>query len=228
MKIEMNNPDVKMPHGEREAWLDVVHPADLDSHMASVGQAEVNAAIVKEMFVRYPLAENAKLLIHGCGTCQMFDYVDLSVFGKSDITFADLSPRMLEVARKRLARFANSSHRIIVDDIESSSLHGRYDAVLLVLVLLHVNWKKALENILRLGISSLYIIEQSQRGTFTMTSTTQTLPSMQRYQEVASPLLVSPDDLSDFLGRRGFKMLWTTERQVPGSKSMLGFVFSTE
>jgi SAM-dependent methyltransferase len=224
----MNSPDVKTPHGEREAWLDVVHPADLDSHMTSVGQAEVNAAIVKEMFVRYPLSGNARLLIHGCGTCQMFDYVDLSVFGKSDITFADLSPRMLEVAKRRLARFANSSHRIVVDDIESSSLNGRYDAVLLVLVLLHMNWKKALENILSLGVSSLYIIEQSQQAAFSMTPTAQVLPSMQRYQEVASPVLVSPDDLSDFLGRKGIKRMWTTEHRVPGNKSMLGFIFSTE
>jgi SAM-dependent methyltransferase len=222
----MNSPDVKTPHGEREAWLDVVHPADLDGHMASVGQAEANAAIVKEMFVRHPLAENEKLLIHGCGTCQMFDYVDLSIFGKSDITFADLSPRMLEVARKRLERFAHSSHKIAVDDIERSNLNDRYDAALLVLVLLHVNWKKALENIIRLGVSSLYIIEQAQRGTFSMTPTAQLLPSMQRYQEVASPVLVSPDDLSDFLGRKGIKRMWTTEHRVPGNKSMLGFIFS--
>lgn len=217
---------VMTPKGERDAWLNIVEASDLDSHMASVGQAEANAAIVKEMFVRHPLAENGRLLIHGCGTCQMFDYVDLSIFGKSDITFADLSPRMLEVARQRLARFANSSHRIVVDDVERSSLSGSYDAVLLVLVLLHVNWKKALENILRLGVSSLYIIEQSQATAFSMTPTAQNLPSMQRYQEVASPVLVSPDDLSDFLGKRGFKLLWMTEREVPGNKSMHGFVFS--
>jgi len=214
------------PHGKREAWLDIVEPSDLDCHMASVGQAEANAAIVKEMFTRFPLSPNSKLLIHGCGTCQMFNYVDPSVFGNIDITFADFSPRMLDVARPRLAKFNIASEQVVLDDIECSSLHGTYDAALLVLVLLHVNWKKALENIICLGVSFLCVIEQAQAGTFSMTSTPHVLPSMRCFNEAIAPVLVSRDELVDFLGERGFSVLWSTEREVPGNKSMVGLVFS--
>jgi hypothetical protein len=214
------------PQGEREAWLDIVEPSDLDSHMASVGQAEANAAIVKEMFTYLPLSPKSKLLIHGCGTCQMFDYVDPSVFGDVDATFADFSSKMLDVARRRLGRFYISSGRVLIDDIECSSLQGTYDASLLVLVLLHVNWKKALESIIRLGVSFLYIIEQAQEGVFSMTSTPHVLPSMCRFNEAVAPVLVSRDELVDFLGTRSFNVLWSTEREVPGNKSMIGLVFS--
>jgi SAM-dependent methyltransferase len=214
------------PHGEREAWLEIVEPSDLDSHMASVGQAEANAAIVEEMFTHLPLSLHSKLLIHGCGTCQMFDYFDPSVFGNVDITFADLSPKMLDVAKRRLARFNMAPERIVVDDIECSSLYGMYDASLLVLVLLHVNWKRAIENIIRLGVSFLCVIEQVQQGGFSMTSTPQVLPSMRRFNEAVAPVLVSRDELVDFLGTRGFNLFWSKEREVSGNKSMIGLVFS--
>lgn len=60
---------------EKEAWLHIVKPADLDSHMANIEQAKTNAIIVKELFEKCPLVKGSRLLVHGCGTCQMFDYI---------------------------------------------------------------------------------------------------------------------------------------------------------
>jgi ubiquinone/menaquinone biosynthesis C-methylase UbiE len=215
------------PQGEREGWLNVIDAAELDSHMVSVGQAEANASLVKEMIGRVPLNEESRLLVHGCGTCQMFEYLDLADFGTKRITLADFSPKLLNVAEKRVKRLGESSLQIVQDDIENTALNPGFDAVLLVLVLLHVNWQKALESMVRLGVSSLYVIEQDQQqGTFNITSTANSLPSMQRFKEVVSPVLVPKEEMIDFLRKLGFSKVLSIEREVPGNKSMLGFVFS--
>jgi hypothetical protein len=210
---------------ERDAWLNIVKPAELDIHMASVGQAETNAAIVKEMFNRFPLAENARLLVHGCGTCQMLDYIALADFGNVDITFADFSPAMLEEGKKRLTRFPGERHKVVVDDIEHTKLDRKYDAVLLVLVLLHVDWRTSLENMMRLGPSRFYIIEQEQvPGVSAITSTGELLPSMQRYSEVAEMELVPRTDLVAFMDFHGYRQRWSTSCPVRGEKRMAGLV----
>jgi hypothetical protein len=211
---------------EREAWLNIVKPAELDMHMASIGQAETNAAMVKEMFSRFPLGENARLLIHGCGSCQMFDYLSIPDIGNIELTFADFSPAMLEVGRKRLTRLPDARYNILVDDIERSTLEGCYDAVLLVLVLLHVNWRRSLENMIHLSPSRLYIIEQEQTpGVSPVTMKGKLLPSIERYSEVADMNLVPQQDLIGFTGMRGYSQSWVLSRPVPGDKTMVGFVF---
>lgn len=91
---------------ERRAWLHIVKPAELDVHMVSIGQAKTNAGIVKEMFRSLPLAEGGKLLVHGCGSCQMLDYLSLSDLGSISFTFADLSPAMMEGGKGGSQRFA--------------------------------------------------------------------------------------------------------------------------
>ena len=96
--------DNNTPICEKDAWIHVVKPADLDSHMENVEQARANAMIVKEMFEEYPLPKYSKLLVHGCGTCQMFDYKKPSDIVQF-ITFADISKKMLNTAENRLKRF---------------------------------------------------------------------------------------------------------------------------
>ena len=215
------------PRGEHEGWLNVIDASDLDAHMVSVGQAQSNAGLVKDMFAHARPAKNSAFLVHGCGTCQMFEYFGLDTFGTKNITLADFSPKLLEVAKKRVKGLGEPSLQIVQDDIEHTSLSPGFGAVLLVLVLLHVNWQRALENMIGLGVSKLYIVEQAERhGAFSMTSAVNPLPSMQRFKEIVSPVLVSRDDLVDFLGKKGFRNVWSAEREVPGNKSMLGLVFS--
>lgn len=211
---------------ERDAWLNIVKPFELDMHMASIGQAETNAALVKEMFARFPLAENAKLLIHGCGSCQMLDYISIRDLGNITLTFADFSPAMLEEGEKRLCGFPDAKCRVAVDDIEHSTLSGDYDAVLLVLVLLHVDWKLSLENMILLSPSRFYVIEQEQTpGVSPVTMKDKLLPSIERYGEVANMNLVPQQDLIAFMGTRGYSQSWISSRPVPGDKAMVGFVF---
>ena len=214
------------PGLERQAWLSIVKPEELDIHMASVGQAETNAGIVKEMFACIALEDHARLLVHGCGSCQMLDYLSLSEIGNVDFTFADLSPAMAEEGKRRLAGVSGAKYNLVVDDIEQSTLSGSYDAVLLVLVLLHVDWRVSLENMMRLGVQRFYIIEQEQGpGVSPITHKEKLLPSMERYSAISEMSLVPRLDLVAFMEERGYTRRWTTTHPVPGDKAMAGFVF---
>jgi SAM-dependent methyltransferase len=211
---------------ERDAWLNIIKPAELDAHMLSIGQAETNASIVQEMFRRFPLLESAKLLVHGCGSCQMFDYLSLENLGKVELTFADFSPAMLEEGKRRLERFQGTDWKVVLDDIEDSRLSGNFDAVLLVLVLLHVDWRRGIENLLRLSPTRFYVVEQEQTpDASSITMKDKLPPSIERYSEIAEMDLVPQNDLVDFLGMKGYRTLWTSSRPVPGDKKMIGSVF---
>ena len=144
----MSPRDHIMQTSERDAWLHIVKPAELDLHMAAVGQAEANGEIVREMFKRFPANAEDRLLVHGCGSCQMFDYLDFQEFGGASVTFADISPLMLAEANRRLARFHEADYDITLDDIENSKLVDAFDGIILVLVLLHVDWRKSLANMM--------------------------------------------------------------------------------
>ena len=64
--------DMAKSGSDREAWLNgEISPEDLDRLMVDNGQAEANARHVKAFFQKYPLPQGSRLLIHGCGTCQM-------------------------------------------------------------------------------------------------------------------------------------------------------------
>ncbi|HCV42601.1 MAG TPA: hypothetical protein DGH68_03885 [Bacteroidetes bacterium] len=98
--------------------------------------------------------------------------------------------------------------------------------MLLVLVLLHVDWRRGLENMLRFTPSRFYIIEQEQTpGVSSITMKEKLLPSIERYNEVAEMNFVPQHDLIDFLAVKGYRKSWMSSRSVPGDKEMIGFVF---
>lgn len=215
------------PKGEKEAWLHVVEPRDLDLHMAGIGQAEANASLVMEFFDKYPLQEGARLLIHGCGTCQLFDYLNPSEMGKVKITFADISQKMLDSAKLRLEKFEGLDYDLLVDDIEATKITGNYDAVLLILLLLHVDWKKSLDNAIKFGPSRIYIIEQEQDPQKpSVTKERKLPPSIRRYAETAEAQLVLRDDLTEYLKEKGYALVYTKKVQVPDNKKMAGLVYA--
>lgn len=215
-----------IPKGEKEAWLNIVEPSDLDIHMANIGQAETNAKIVKDFFEKFSLSNGSKILIHGCGTCQVFDYITPSDLGNVEMTFVDISQKMLDVAKHRLRKFNGLSYRTLVDDIENTGIRENYDAVLLILILLHTDWRRSLENMIKLKPSSIYIIEQEQTSGSAVTKE-RTLPaSIQRYAELAVPELIPFRELAEFLDKKGYKLVYTTERAVPDNKVMAGLIFA--
>lgn len=132
---------------------------------------------------------------------------------------------MLKAAEKRLDRYG-APYQILVDDIESTKVKGHYDAVLLALVLLHVDWKKSLENMLRLNPYSFYIIEQKQDlRKLSVTKRRKLPPSIKKYAEVEGVQLIPSEELTDFMKKKGYKLLYRIEKPVPDNKKMVGFVY---
>ncbi len=217
-----------MDPGERQGWLKIIGADDLDTHLAKIGQAQVNAGIKREMFSDYPLQPSSKLLIAGCGTAQFCDFIDPREFGEGiELTLADFNVSYLERCRERLQRFCGLNYRTVEDDIEATRLNGPYDAVLIALVLQHVEWRKALDSMISTDPNRFYIIIQEQDySRHAVTKSRDDLsPALQRYAQVANPKLVPRNELVDFLDNKGYSMLKIYEREVPNDKVMCGLVF---
>jgi hypothetical protein len=143
------------------------------------------------------------------------------------MTFADVSPKMLEITKRRLSKHKKLSYNVLVDDIENTNIKGHYDAILLTLVLLHVDWRRSLENMIKLAPSSFYIIEQEQKeGKTTVSKKRRLPPSIQKYAEIESAELIPREVLNKFLNDRGYNLVYTTNRDVPDKKVMVGFVYT--
>ena len=215
------------PKNEREAWLGTITPEDIDRLMADNGQAEANARHVQAFFRKYPLAPGSRILVAGCGTCQMLDYLKPADLGNVKCTFSDISVRMLEAAQQRLRLHDGFSYEVIIDDLENTSITQQFDAVLLSLVLLHLEWKKCLLNVSNLNINRVYVIEQEQTpGTPVAGSRQRPLPpTIKKYAETVSIKLVSRPELIRFLAELGYELVHISETCVPDEKVMVGLVF---
>ena len=215
-----------MDAGERRGWMEIITGDDLDSHTAAIGQAEANAEIVKQMLAEHPLSPNSRLLIAGGSTGQLFDYVRPQDLGSNvELLLTDINPSFLAKARERLQRFSGINYQTLLDDIEDTKLKGGYGGVLVVLVLQHVEWRKALESLLSLSPNKLYIIEQEQDPSqHAVTKSRKLSDAWRRYAEVANPKLVQRQELTDFLQKRGYQVAGKYERAVPDNKTMYGFV----
>jgi SAM-dependent methyltransferase len=212
--------------GEKQAWLHVVRPSELDTHMAAVGQAEANARLIKHLFSRIWMRPGDRLLVHGCGTCQMFDYIEPIDLGTERVTLADLSADMLEASRERLSRLHGISYETVADDIEQSRISGPYACILLSMVLLHVHWRSAVANMLNLDPRWVAVIEQSQRAGTPIVSADREVPSsIRKFAEMAEPQLIDRRELIGEFARRGYRLAEECETAVPDQKRMIGLLF---
>ncbi|MFQ5406198.1 MAG: methyltransferase domain-containing protein [Candidatus Micrarchaeia archaeon] len=208
------------------AWTNSIVPEDLDAHMASIGQVQANALITEKLFADYPLKPGSSLLVHACGTCQLFDFFDPSVLWSGlKVTLADVSLKLIDAAKKRLASL-KLSFPIVRDDIENTSFQGDFNAVLLVLVLHHVNWKKSVENMIKLNPSVFYVIEQEQDGSSAVNLKRELPESIRKYAEEYAPAPIKRKEITSFFEEKGFKLQHTEEQQVPDNKKMIGLVFT--
>ena len=215
-----------MDSGERKGWMKIISVNDLDSHMAAIGQAQANAEIIQQMFRDYDLRKEAKLLISGCGTGQLFDYAKPSDLGDFELTLTDINSAYLSATEQRLGKFGGVKYNLKIDDIEATNLQGHYDGILIVLVLQHVEWKKALDSMSKLKPTRFYIIEQEQDPTqHFVTKSRKLSQAFQKYAEIANPQLIPRNELIDYLKEKGYSNVKIYERQVPDNKTMVGFVF---
>jgi hypothetical protein len=213
----------KMKQIERLYWTEIITPDDIDKHLANIGQAEVNANLVVNMFEDYPLASTAQLLVAGAGTGQMFDYISIEDIGNVGFTFADINQNYLDKLCERVG--SNSvTFNIVVDDIEKPQLSQHYDATLAVLVLQHIDWRKGVEGMASVRPTKMYFIIQEQACDQSITTSRDLPPTIEKYAKDAEPNLVNRDDLIAHLDDLGYSLLKTYIRKVPDEKEMVGLV----
>lgn len=214
----------------RHAWTKLISAADLDDHMHQVGQAAANAALLQSMLATNGREEQTSLLIVGGGTAQFLDYISPTIFAQYDVTCSDINPTFLDRARERFAQASLQKVWYVIDDIEVTQLKNRFDVVVVVLVLEHIDWQRGLQNIHKLAPTLLHIvIQQNPVGMVDAIAPRRALnKSMQALAETARPVLVASDRLIDFLKQLGYRLQARDERPVPDSKTMVGLSFNRE
>ena len=211
----------------RRAWTERVTAADLDDHMHQVGQAAANAELLQSILVLSAREKPVNLLIAGAGTAQFLDYVPGTCLAPFRLTLSDLNPAFLARAEQRFDRAGVSDVRFVVDDIEDTRLTGTYQVIVIILVLEHIDWRQGLRNIHRLAPDHLHIvIQHNPEGLVEAIAPRRTLnPSMRAFAENARPVLISRDDLVDFLQPLDYRLQGEDERAVLDGKTMRALSF---
>ena len=211
----------------REAWTRIVLADDLDAHMAAVGQAQANAALVETMMTTGDAPRRMTVLFAGAGTGQMFDYVNGSFLAAYHVTFTDINAAFLDRLRERLAG-GSLTYETVVDDIEDSKLSGPFGMAVVVLVLEHVEWPKALRRLVALQPEIVHLVVQRNPPDLgdAITPGRTLPPSIARASEKAHPVLVDPEAIGSFLEGEGYALVRRFERPVPDAKTMIGLTFS--
>jgi hypothetical protein len=210
----------------RNLWTREVTADDYEAHMAAVGQAQANASLLAAFLGAHRPAARATACVVGAGTGQMFDYAPPSLFDAWETTFTDLNATFLGRLRRRLGGTSRSPLRLVVDDVERSSLKGPFDVVVAVLVLEHVRWRIGAATLARLARGHLFVILQENPPTLSQVVTPTRAPiGTMRAFRTASPTLVPRSDLEQLLRELGFEPGWDGAAEVADGKRMVGVAF---
>jgi len=210
----------------REAWTRIVRGEDLDAHMAAIGQAQANAGLVAAMIGGGPPPSDSTVLFVGAGTGQMFDYVDPGCFASNRLTFTDINSSFLERLRQRLAG-TDLEYETVVDDIECPRVRGPFGTAIVVLVLEHVEWKRALDGLTGLAPELLHIIVQRNPTDLAAAITPGRVlpPSIETASKTAHATLVDPIDIEAYLTGHAYDLVARCDQPVPDAKTMIGLSF---
>jgi hypothetical protein len=210
----------------RDAWTSAIRAEDYEAHMAAIGQAQANAALVADYFRAHPPPADAAVLFAGAGAGQMFDFVPPSFLLPYRVTFADINPSYLERLAARLAAVESLRFTTVVDDVEQSKLSPGFELILAVLVLEHVDWRKAVATFCALAAGRVFIvIQENPPAAPAPMSDTRAIPgSMNIFKQIHSQLL-SPDEITVEFATHGFELEYSATRTVADEKKMaaLGF-----
>ncbi len=211
------------PRTLRDAWT-LITADDYDRHMASVGQAEANADIVRELFETRPPAVGAAILFVGAGTGQMFDFVSPDFLRPFSTTFTDINERYLRKLRGHLRSCPGVRAQAVVDDIENSALRGSFALIIAVLVLEHVDVARAVAAMCRLASERVFVVLQENPADLPQALTREPVGSMAVFREL-QPHLVSSVEIERCFAAQGFCREWTTSRSVLDQKKLVGIEF---
>jgi ubiquinone/menaquinone biosynthesis C-methylase UbiE len=210
----------------RKAWTKLVRPEDYDAHMAAIGQAQANAALLAKLFECDPPRPGSELLVAGAGTGQLFDYLSPALLKPYRTTFTDINAEYLNRLAARVSGVPGIEFKMIVDDIEASRLPGSFELVVAILVLEHVDWRKAIAEMSRLSAARVFIVLQENPPHIT-TAVTKGRPitgSMRVFTEVHPHLIPQSDVVAGFT-RHEFELRRSSAREVLDSKRMVALEF---
>jgi SAM-dependent methyltransferase len=186
--------------------------ADYEAHMAAVGQAQANAELVGEALLG--LREGGAVLMAGAGTGQIFDYLNPQVLAGYRTTFTDINGEYLA---KLAARVSGISCETVVDDIEATALAGPYEVAVAVLVLEHVDWRRAVASLCRVARRAFVVVQEDPPDV-----AVRALAGTMEVLREARPRLVPRGELVAEFERLGFGLEETRVREVADGKRMVG------
>jgi hypothetical protein len=203
-----------MPRTLRDLWAGHITADDYERHMATTGQPQANADLLAELFRNAPPAPGARILFAGAGTGQYFDYFPPAALGPYRPIFTDLNPRFLD---RLAARFASQT---LVDDIEAPHVEGPFDLAIVILVLEHVDWRRAVAELCRMAARVLAIVQENPAGL-----SERPLPgTLAALRDLPTQLVDRGELIAEFDGR-GFELARTSFRAVRDGKKMVGLDF---
>ena len=203
-----------MPRTLRDLWAGHITADDYERHMAATGQPQANADLLAELFRDAPPAPGARILFAGAGTGQYFDYFPPAALGPYRPIFTDLNPRFLDRLAARLAC------QTLVDDIEAPRVEGPFDLAIVILVLEHVDWRRAVAELCRMAARVLAIVQENPAGL-----SERPLPgTLAALRDLPTQLVDRGELIAEFDGR-GFELARTSFRAVRDGKKMVGLDF---
>jgi hypothetical protein len=210
----------------RDAWSRTITAEDYEAHMAAIGQAQANAALVAEYLQAQPPSRHASVLFAGAGTGQMFEYVSPEILLPFNVTFTDINAGFLNRLRTRIARTPALRYSTVVDDLEHTTLSRRFDLVVAVLVLEHVVWRAALATLCNLTERELFVViqENPPNDAMSLTAIREIPETMKVFREV-HPTRIPSSDLQSEMKKQGFRRTYSAHKMVADGKKMqaLGF-----
>ena len=215
-----------MKSGLREAWTKLIRAEDYDAHMAAVGQAQADAVLLAELFERRPPRQGSTVLVAGAGTGQLFDYISAELLNPYAVTFTDINAEYLKRLAARLRCKTQLEFETVVDDIEASQLHGAFELVVAILVLEHVEWRKAIAEMCRLASHRVFVVLQENPANMpsAMTPSRPAIGTMRVFTELNPHLVPQPEVVAEF-ARHGFKLAHSSAREVLDAKKMVALEF---
>jgi|SRR5579864_665736 len=214
-----------MNNALREAWTTIVRPDDYETHMATIGQAQANAKLVEEYFANAPLNAGDSILVMGAGTGQMFNFVSHEFLLPYQTTFSDINAAYLKWLSERLKNAENLRFETVVDDVEQSQLTKTFSLVLAVLVLEHVDWRKAVATLCRLSGNAVFVVIQENPPNLPGAYTPNRPGTMKIFAEV-HPTLIPSAQLEAEFNSHAFRKNYAAERTVADGKKMIALGFA--
>jgi len=210
------------PATVREAWSGYITPDDYDAHMAQNGQAAANARLVESLWRRYP-PKGPRVLVAGAGTGQWLEFGG-DALADCRITCTDINPEFLARLQARAAR-AGRAVETRVDDLERSLIEPAFDAAVVVLVFEHIDWRRGVDSLARLGVERVFVvIQENPPDQERLMTSREPVGTISAFLAV-HPKLVDPAELEAAFQSHGYQCIGRESVDVPDGKRMMGGVF---